>query len=46
MAFGKVFEEAFQKALRMSDDVVGFDPTIYTVCEDVSIFHLKATLFN
>jgi carbamoyl-phosphate synthase/aspartate carbamoyltransferase/dihydroorotase len=34
MAVGRKFEEAFQKALRMTDDVVGFDPCIKQVDDE------------
>lgn len=36
MAIGRKFEEAFQKALRMTDEnVVGFDPNLKAVCDEV-----------
>lgn len=37
MAIGRKFEEAFQKALRMTDEnILGFDPdTEFTVCDKV-----------
>ncbi len=37
MAVGRKFEEAFQKALRMVDDVIGFDPNKKEVDEEVNI---------
>ena len=45
MAVGRRFEEAFQKALRMVDEsVLGFDPTLKKVDEEVGIVPVNMVL--
>ena len=47
MAVGRSFEEAFQKALRMVDEnVLGFDPTLKSVNEEVELHSLFLSLQN
>ena len=49
MAVGRKFEEAFQKALRMMDDNMGFDPYKKKVDEEVKLCILclcKAKIFT
>lgn len=45
MAIGRKFEEAFQKALRMTDEnILGFDPdTEFTVCDKVIMQQIYGT---
>ena len=47
MAIGRKFEEAFQKALRMTDEkVAGLDSHVYKFIPEVCVYRSELVQFN